>query len=204
MWRHGTVPSSRAGVPAHDAGDLPRRRPTDRLAPRPLDPAAESGLFAFLDENSGTFWAAYYAALATTSTSASLDALRRSSLGRRELPAAPRALQSPEPGDASPDGQALSTDGRSGHVGNPVPSDVRFGMPAPSTVVSQAPLHRRPSLFERPDVTRSSALPDCPACGGATEITFLDLDSGGTKVMCTSCATEVELATTEVPAVRSA
>ena len=192
MGRHGSVHRSRADASSRPDGDLPKRQPGDRVRPRPLDPAAQSGLFAFLDENSGTFWAAYYAALATTSTTASRDALRRSSSGGRELPPARYTPPALESGTAAPDGRGRLA-AAPGEALDPFPSDLRFGMPRPARSSGEVPLRRRRSLFERPDDAPNSLLPDCPACGDVTEITFLDLESSGMKVVCSSCATEVEL-----------
>ncbi len=171
-WKRA-LPRSRALVPFLHADELPRRRAGDRVRPRSLDPATERSLFAYLDENSSVFWAAYYAALATTSTAAS-------------------------------DGSATTSATVAADAPDPFLADPRFGMPVSRSASGDVPLRRRRSLFERPGVAPGSPLPDCADCGEPTELSLLDLDSGGMKIVCTRCTAEVELGRADTPAAHSA
>ena len=189
MGRYRAVPGPRSLVPVHaeTAAGLPRRVPVDRARPRALDPATEAGMLSYLDEHSATFWAAYYAAMVRTSTASSVRALRRRTDGAKELPAPRRELPPSAPQLRpsiwwGPEVVAASMADN---------SDKRFGMPLRTSTAGQ--LDSRPSLFERPDAEPVAAIPDCTSCGGTTEVSFLDLETGAMRVVCTACSAEVEL-----------
>ena len=63
-FRAKRTPEGVPTTPTRTPSELPRRTPCEPARPRALRPEARESLFDLLDEQSATFWASYYAALA--------------------------------------------------------------------------------------------------------------------------------------------